>query len=657
MKKLLLTFVIALMAVITMAFCASAVSVTDDGTNLILGDCVIEDLGREIPQASAGFTFNLDDSTMTAKITKWANYADKELGKALVIPSTVTYEGKTYTVTGFDRVAYGTDNGKGETNQGNFILSKVYISDTVIAIPNNAFDSCKGLEYVYVGSGVETIGEMAFNFAGASAGSYYAEVDGNYVIYEKTGGTMGDIKEFIFKTTKIRTLERQVFWHTEFTKDAIIEFPIELITTYKSYCIGLNQHALTDDHQFKGTNIRFDVWDIRNATIENDAFVNCNAANVVILNADQTKYFNANCLKGGASGYYSENDNDAVIIVCGGETAETAKTLTGPIWTSNPYYWYGSTVFMNVVFRGYVNAYDGVDGLENQNGYGTDLVNYFFESKDAFDHYIASVETTTSAGTTLTRYAKNTRGYFNVCNGDGTATQYNLTYADSVATISEYTTGTPLATPTLSYVVDGNCTASKVCACCEIELVKGVPHNVVTTLVYENGFFKAGVKTVACTNDGCQLCNEEALKPIFYWVGYSAKTFGEEKAFGQQYVINQAELGDYKAYVESQGKTFSYGVVAAGSSSAGQPLSVVGNEVVNKEGAQSICFDQLSYDAFFMNISGIDAGSLDVALMCCAYVRVGDEIVYLDNNQTVDTVELTSFAKIDAIVNPKEEIA
>ncbi|MBO5287476.1 MAG: hypothetical protein J6B34_05060 [Clostridia bacterium] len=181
-------------------------------------------------------------------------------------------------------------------------------------------------------------------------------------------------------------------------------------------------------------------------------------------------------------------------------------------------------------------------------------------------------------------------------------------------------------------------------------------HSTTVVMEYTN-LFATGLKTVACTNDGCQLCDETELNPIFHWVGYSAKTFGDEKAFGQQYVINQAELGAYKAYVESQGDIFSYGVVAAGASSAGQPLSVAGNEVVNKEGAQSICFDQLTYDAFFMNISGIDAGSLDVALMCCAYVRVGNEIVYLDNNQTVDTVELTSFAKIDAIVNPKEDIA
>ena len=186
----------------------------------------------------------------------------------------------------------------------------------------------------------------------------------------------------------------------------------------------------------------------------------------------------------------------------------------------------------------------------------------------------------------------------------------------------------------------------------EFDVAKGA---VDLGIVYAEGFFKSGAHDIDCAR--CDKVQNNTVKPIFHWVGYSAKTFGDEKAFGQQYVINQKELGDYKAYVESQGKTFSYGVVAAGARSAGQPLSVVGNEVVNKEGAQSICFDQLSYDAFFMNISGIDAGSLDVALMCCAYVRVGDEIVYLDNNQTVDTVELTSFAKIDAIVNPKEDIA
>ena len=195
------------------------------------------------------------------------------------------------------------------------------------------------------------------------------------------------------------------------------------------------------------------------------------------------------------------------------------------------------------------------------------------------------------------------------------------------------------------------------CSICNEKTVNHSENASVDVSVVYTDFIKAGTRTTTCTNEGCEYCVVESLKPIFYWVGYSAKTFGEEKAFGQQYIINQAELGAYKAYVESQGDIFSYGVVAAGASSAGQPLAIVEDVVTNKEGAQSICFDQLTYDAFFMNISGIDAGSLDVALMCCAYVRVGDEIVYLDNNQTVDTVELTSFAKIDAIVNPKEEIA
>ena len=177
MKKLLLTIVIALFAVITLAFAVSAETITVvDGTDdITLGDCVIEGLNKEIPSPSKGFTFVLDTDTQTAKITNWANYADTTLGASFVIPSTVTYNGVEYIVTDFDRVAYGTDNGQGQTNQGNFLLVSVYIPDTVVNIPNSAFDNCKALEYVYIGNGLETWGQKAFYFAGTTVGSYYVD--------------------------------------------------------------------------------------------------------------------------------------------------------------------------------------------------------------------------------------------------------------------------------------------------------------------------------------------------------------------------------------------------------------------------------------------------------------------------------------------------
>jgi len=71
---------------------------------------------------------------------------------ALVIPSSVTYNGTTYEVTsiGDEALSY-CDN-----------LTSVTIPNTVTSIGYSAFDSCSGLTSVTIGSGVTSIGEDAF---------------------------------------------------------------------------------------------------------------------------------------------------------------------------------------------------------------------------------------------------------------------------------------------------------------------------------------------------------------------------------------------------------------------------------------------------------------------------------------------------------------
>ena len=208
---------------------------------------------------------------------------------------------------------------------------------------------------------------------------------------------------------------------------------------------------------------------------------------------------------------------------------------------------------------------------------------------------------------------------------------------------------------TKNEALSNNCVLT--CSVCEAVIVKHVDAEMESVVVEYADLMKEGTKTTTCGNTGCTLCVEETLKPIFHWVGYSAKTFGDLKGFGQQYVINQKELGDYKAYVESQGDIFSYGVVAAGASSAGKPLEIVDGVVTDKAGAESICFNQIKYDAFFMNITGIDDANLDANLVCCAYVQLGEEIVYLDDNQAKDTAGFLTYNIVAGLPETKEEIA
>ncbi|MBO5286770.1 MAG: leucine-rich repeat protein [Clostridia bacterium] len=112
------------------------------------------------------------------------------------------------------------------------------------------------------------------------------------------------------------------------------------------------------------------------------------------------------------------------------------------------------------------------------------------------------------------------------------------------------------------------------------------------TITYANGYFANGVKETKCAN--CPHAEEESaeqVSPIFYWAGFSTKTFGDKRGFGQRYIINTKALEDYRNAMSAKGIAFSYGVVASGVSSNGKPLSVVNGAIVEADGAESIDFN------------------------------------------------------------------
>ena len=91
-----------------------------------------------------------------------------------------------------------------------------------------------------MGNGVETIGKYSFRNIGFTADS---SVDEN-------GEMKGNIRDFIWKTTKVTTLSEQCFFHMDFNKENVIEFPFDKITTYESGSMAYNQHAFQTGHNF-----------------------------------------------------------------------------------------------------------------------------------------------------------------------------------------------------------------------------------------------------------------------------------------------------------------------------------------------------------------------------------------------------------------------
>lgn len=89
--------------------------------------------------------------TVTFKGSSWYAY-EYEYSGAVTIPSEVTYEGTTYSVTSIGGDAFSGCSG----------MTSVVIPNSVTSIGWNAFDDCSGLTSVVIPNSVTSIGHYAF---------------------------------------------------------------------------------------------------------------------------------------------------------------------------------------------------------------------------------------------------------------------------------------------------------------------------------------------------------------------------------------------------------------------------------------------------------------------------------------------------------------
>ena len=94
-----------------------------------------------------GLNYSLDDSNMTASVSE-----NRGISGNLVIPASVEYNGKVYSVTSLGDWAFSGCNG----------LTSVKIPNSVTSIRSGAFYGCSGLSSVVIGNSVTSIGDWAF---------------------------------------------------------------------------------------------------------------------------------------------------------------------------------------------------------------------------------------------------------------------------------------------------------------------------------------------------------------------------------------------------------------------------------------------------------------------------------------------------------------
>ena len=638
MKKLIITFAIALLLGALLAFSVSAeeIKIVDDGSvELELGECVIEGINVQIPNVSRGFSYTLDTVTKTAKITKWAYYADPVLGANLVMPSTVTYDGDLYTVTTFNKVAHGSNDGKGATNQGNFCIKNVYIPDTIVDIPEGAFYMNRALERFYAGKSIVSIGKQAFYEAGFTAGRYHINNDeGTPVVAETLGVHAGEIKEFIITSRVLSTIGSSAFNNMEFAKGVAATIYFDSITSIATGAFGNNQYQEQSGHYLNGHGIYLEMIDIRGFNEEmlhTQAFDRIYGIKHVILYADQMHYFDL---------FKNFKKIGSLFEIYGGETADSAKTISFNVFTENLANYSRENVNMQFVFHGYVNANgDKADGVTNPNRYTNYVyINYYFENMEQLNYYISSVKATTEGATTLQRYADYQKGLFSVCTADGKVAEYNCTYTDGVFALVAYTTSEDEAAqvtlPVNKMVEQGNCTPSTFCMICGAKQASGVPHAIVTEIMYANGYLQLGAKVTYCTN-GCGLNEKVSTKALFRMLGYSVAEFANG-GIVQGFYVDKDALSEYMV----QNPDFKYGVVA---SATEVPFDKDGTPVNDK-----VIYYEMTNDknnGFEIKLVGLKAYA-DTPVVACGYVVDKSGVYYIDNGETLEKPSFESYNQL-----------
>ena len=181
------------------------------------------------------------------------------------------------------------------------------------------------------------------------------------------------------------------------------------------------------------------------------------------------------------------------------------------------------------------------------------------------------------------------------------------------------------------------------------ECAEHTDHWTVTT--GEQGYLGTISAINICSNCSTPIDAEE-IKPLFLTLGYS---YSEMGGITQHYAADRDAIARYE---ELTGEKVRFGAVAAVRSNVeGNPLNE--NGVAANDKVRCVDFTDTIYDIFDVIVNGIPSelfGSAEI--ICCAFVKVGNEITYIDSGVEKINAQANTFERVTEIVdnNVKDEM-